>query len=221
MHLAWALFCEGNSDYSYFEVLLPRVMEEIACRDGVRPVEIPSAPTVRLGRGGRSVEAVALEVCVDARNAFHLLFVSADTGGRGQESAIDNRARQYCLAIHERCEWPPARCVLLTPRHETEAWALADPSAVKRALGFTGPATALGLPSDAAEAERLPDPKSVLTRAAEQARGRRSARPAAGLFVSIAQSQSIPALRASHSFREFEGRLRAGLVDLGCLRSCT
>ena len=29
MYLAYALFCEGASDYSYFEVLLPRVIESI------------------------------------------------------------------------------------------------------------------------------------------------------------------------------------------------
>ena len=29
MYLAYALFCEGPSDYSYFEVLIPRVIESI------------------------------------------------------------------------------------------------------------------------------------------------------------------------------------------------
>jgi hypothetical protein len=221
MYLAWALFCEGNSDYSYFEVLLPRVMEEMTRCEGIRPVEIPSTPTVRLGRNGRSVEDLAGEVCGDAGRAIYLLFISADTGGHGLAQTIDGRARQYCLAIHKRCGWPRDRCVRLTPRHETEAWVLADPNAVRRALGFTGQADDLGLPRNAAEAERLTDPKSVLTRAADRVRGRRSRRSAADLFVSIAQLQSIAALRAAHSFQEFEARLRVGLADLGCLPSGT
>ena len=34
MYLAYALFCEGASDYSYFEVLLPRVIESIVLKAG-------------------------------------------------------------------------------------------------------------------------------------------------------------------------------------------
>ena len=37
MYLAYALFCEGPSDYSYFEVLLPRAIESTGRREAARP----------------------------------------------------------------------------------------------------------------------------------------------------------------------------------------
>lgn len=56
MYLAYALFCEGPSDYSYFEVLLPRVIESTVLRGGRVTVDVPERPAVRLGRRGRTVD---------------------------------------------------------------------------------------------------------------------------------------------------------------------
>ena len=54
MYLAYALFCEGASDYSYFEVLVPRVIESTVLKAGKTPVDVPERPSLRLGRKGRS-----------------------------------------------------------------------------------------------------------------------------------------------------------------------
>ena len=60
MYLAYALFCEGPSDYAYFEVLIPRLIDSIVGDLGIRPVDRPDTPTLRLGRPNRTVEAVAV-----------------------------------------------------------------------------------------------------------------------------------------------------------------
>lgn len=216
MYLAWAIFCEGPGDKQYFEVLLPRLLDDIIRVDGSRAVEIPPIPAITPGRRGQGIEAVAREICRNAA-AFHLLFIHADPDGRVREADLASRSAAYCRAVQDQCAWPPARCVLLTPRRETEAWALADPGAVTAALGFTGSPADIGLPENAAAAERLPDPKAVLELAASSVRGRRSRLPGAGLLAAIAGRQAITALRQAASFQEFETRLRAGLVDLGCL----
>ena len=91
MYLAYALFCEGSSDYSYFEVLLPRVIESIVLRAGRVTADVPERPAVRLGRRGRTVDEVAAEAC-DQREAFHIVFVHADTGGRGQLAKVGYRS---------------------------------------------------------------------------------------------------------------------------------
>ena len=162
MYLAYALFCERPSDFAYFEVLIPRLIDSIVSDLGVRPVDRPDAPTLRLGQPNRTVEVVAMEAC-RAKDAFHLAFIHADTGGRSQEGDLDGRSVAYCRKIHEICDFPQPRCVLLLPRRETEAWALADPNAVLEALGYRGPAAGLGLPSNANEAEHHQDPKSCLS----------------------------------------------------------
>ena len=216
MYLAYALFCEGPSDYSYFEVLLPRVIESAVLRVGRVPVDVPERPAVRLGGRGRTVEAVAAEAC-DRLEAFHVVFVHADTGGRGQIAKVGHRSRAYCEKMHELCELPSERCVLLRPASMTESWALADPQAVLDALGYRGTPSELGLPADAEQAEDHPNPKTCLDSALRTVRGTRRGRSDT-LLPAIAQRQSIDALGRSKSFLEFETALRTALRDLGIIK---
>ena len=212
MYLAYALFCEGGSDYSYFEVLLPRVIESTVLRSGRVPVDVPERPSVRLGKRGRSVDAVADEAC-DGREAFHIVFIHADTGGRGQRATVDPRSAAYCEKMREQCDLPSERCVVVRPVSMTESWALAEPRAVRDTLGYRG-ASDLGLPADARQAEAHPDPKACLDAAARSVRGSRMSRGVT-LLPAIARRQSIDALRGSRSFQEFESGLGAALRDLG------
>ena len=76
MYLAYALFCEGSSDFAYFEVLIPRVIAALVAETGIRPVDTPAEPAVRLGRGDRSVSAVAAEAC-HSRETFHIVVIQA------------------------------------------------------------------------------------------------------------------------------------------------
>jgi len=215
MYLAYALFCEGPSDSSYFEVLLPRVIESTVLRAGRVTVDVPERPAVSLGRSGRTVDEVAAEAC-DRREAFHIVFVHADTGGRGQRATVGYRSSAYCRKMHELCEWRSERCVLLRPAPMTESWALADPYAVLDTLGYRGAPTDLGLPADAEQAEDHPNPKTCLDSALRTVRGNRRPR-GDSLLPAIAQRQSIDALGRSRSFREFEVSLQGVLQDLGVL----
>jgi len=215
MYLAYALFCEGSSDYSYFEVLLPRVIESIVLKVGRVNMEVPEQPAVRLGTKGRTVEEVAEEAC-GRREAFHVVFVHADTGGRAQLAGVGYRSSAYCGKMHELCEWRSERCVLLRPASMTESWALADPQAVLDTLGYRGTPSELGLPADAEQAEDHPNPKACLDSALRAVRRTRRSRGDA-LLPAIAQRQSMDALGRSKSFREFEVSLRTALLDLGVL----
>ena len=215
-YLSWAALHEGGSDALYFGVLVPRLMEAIIASDGIGHSDIPSFPAVILGKSGRDVDLVAAEIC-ENRDAFHMVFVHADVGGAGLAQGLEARSTAYCSRAHEICGWPVARCVTVMPRHETEAWVLADPNAVLSALGYRGAASDVGLPATAAEAETLPDPKATLRAAVRAVAGRRRSDSAAQLFGPIAQRQSLEALRASQSFRVFEASLRRCLANLGCI----
>jgi hypothetical protein len=126
-YLSWAALYEGATDEAYFEQLIPRVMEEVIMHQGIRNATIPPAPAVRLRR--RSADEVAEEACA-ARNAFHLVFIHADTGGRGLEDSLEQRSTRYCEAMYHACLWPRVRCITISPRHETESWILADPQSL-------------------------------------------------------------------------------------------
>jgi hypothetical protein len=213
-YVSWAALYEGATDQAYFDLLIPRVMEDIIMLCGTRQSTIPATPAVRLQR--REVEKVAQEACA-AKDAFYLVFIHADTGGRALESELEQRSNSYCKAMHAICAWPPVRCITISPRRETEAWILADPQAVTEALGYRGSPTSIGLPGNATQAERLDDPKAILEAAVRQVRGRRRHFDAKEIFPAIAQRQSLPNLRQARSFVAFEANLRAALADLGCI----
>ena len=213
-YVSWAALYEGGMDEAYFELLIPRIMEDILRHHGTRNSTIPPAPAVRLHRD--TVEKVAREACA-ARDAFHLVFIHADTGGRAMEVDLSDRSMRYCEAMHAVCRLPLARCVVIAPRHETEAWVLADPNAVTAAFGYTGSVDSLGLPASAADAERLDDPKATLAAAMTRVRGRRRRPDIRQIVPAIAQRQSLDTLRQTRSFATFEASLRIALSDLGCV----
>ena len=213
-YVSWAALYEGATDQAYFELLISRVMEEIIMLRGTRHSTIPPAPAVRLQRD--TVDKVAREACA-TKDAFHLVFIHADTGGRAREADLEERSVQYCEAMYALCSWPSVRCITIAPRHETEAWILADPQAVTAALGYLGSPDSIGLPGDATQAERLSDPKAVLAAAVGLVRGRRRPFDAKQIFPAIAQRQSLTSLRKARSFVAFEFSLLAALGDLGCV----
>jgi len=214
-YVSWAALYEGESDAAYFDLLIPRLMEEIVLLKGTIHTTIPPAPVIRLRRG--TVDAVAREACA-VKEACHLVFIHADTGGRNLDADLAGRSRAYCEEMREVCDWPSRRCITISPRHETEGWILADPLAITAALGFSGSPTSIGLPTTARQAEALPDPKATLEAAVRQVRGRRRPFNVKQIFAAIAQRQSFAQLRLSKSFYEFEGCLTTALADIGCVQ---
>ena len=215
-YIGWVAFYEGQGDSADFDVLLPRLMEEITAAERARAVAVPQTPALHL-EAGRDRERVAAKLCKNAES-FSLIFIHADTGGRAQEASMDDRGAAYCRAVQDLCGWPPERCVVLQPRHETEAWVLADPEAVMEALGLRGDPSRYGLPPNAAAAEALPEAKGTLNDIVRGVVGRRKPRRGStALFARVAQTQRLDALRGSRSFRTFEADLRRALVSLGCL----
>lgn len=217
IYLSWAALYEGSTDHAYFSVIIPVLMEELVRCHGTCEAVVPQTSAVQLGRSGRTLEAVASEICQEEA-AFHIAFIHADTGGRALEAGMAYRSDDYKAAAHALCGFPPERCVIIAPRHETEAWILADLDAVANALGYRGNLATLGLPSNAQEAERLVDPKAVLRSAIVSVRGRRASIDIQQIIPAIAQRQNMEHLRRSRSFRDFEEALANALRSLGCMR---
>ena len=213
-YVSWAALYEGPSDAAYLNILIPRIMDEAILNFGIRHSVIPEVPAFVLKRG--DVDAVAKEICENA-DAFYLVFIHADTGGRGLVRSLPERSTAYCAAAHVLCAFPTQRCIAVAPKHEIEAWLLCDAAAVCGALGYRSNPATIGLPVSAQEAESLVDPKASLQAAMAKARGRRRLDPAASLYPAIAQRQSLAALRAAPSFKSFEDSLLLGLAHLGCI----
>lgn len=216
MFLAWSAFYEGITDAAYLNVIIPRLLDTILLMEGSHYVTVPETPALTFGLLSRDIEHVAEEMC-QGKEAYHLVFIHADTGGRALAAGIRSRREAYAEAASTLCNLPQEGVVFVSPRHETEAWALAEPDAICRALGYRGDIDDLNLPRSGREADRIVDPKAVLERAACWMSGR-SYRRISGLLTSIAQEQSIEALQTSPSFQRFESNVRAALIAYGFLR---
>lgn len=213
-YVAWAALYEGTTDKQYFDILIPRIMEELVRSRGTRNVTVPPQPAIDFRR--QSNDKVAEEICRNG-DAYHLVFIHADTGGRALEGNLDARSIAICEAAHSICNWPPERCIKVSPRHELEAWALADSRAVCDSLGYSGTPASIGLPADPAAAERLVDPKAVLLEAVKQVRGTRRPISTSQVLPTIAQRQDLAELRRLAQFRNLESSIADGLRSLGAI----
>ena len=106
--------------------------------------------------------------------------------------------------------------MLILPRKEMEAWAIADPEAVGAALGLSGRVKSIDWPQSAAEAERVHDPKALLVEAVRSVRAARVSR-FNSVLSAVAQRQSLSILRGAPSFAQFEQRLLCALEELKCV----
>lgn len=216
MYIAWAAFYEGVTDERYLNVLIPRVLEEIIRTHGTRPAVVPEMPAVTLGAKGRGLQEVAREICAN-KKAFHVLFFHADTGGRAIEANINTRREAYLRQAALLCEFSVKHAVFVSPRKETEAWALADRDALKRSLGILDFDNHVEVPADARAAEALQDPKATLARIIDSSSKRKRKVKPIVLLPRIAQEQSIQVLREATSFQAFEQNIRSALLSFGLL----
>ena len=117
-YVSWAALYEGSSDALYFDVLIPRMLRDMIACEGNTLADVPDNAVVRLGHRSRQVETVAQEIC-HYREAFDLVFIHADTGGRDVErgngslvlGGAKEREARARAALHRRsrsdCRSPP------------------------------------------------------------------------------------------------------------------
>jgi hypothetical protein len=121
--------------------------------------------------------------------------------------------------MHAECELDAFRCICLTPKHETEAWILADGQAVLGSVGVEGNPLAYGLPASPQEAERLADPKRALNDALDAMNVRPRSRNLDLLFPTIANRQRLSELYRAQTIRDFRDRVHTSLIAAGFLHS--
>lgn len=214
MYISWAIFVEGQNDVDYFGVLLPRVIESIVMTTTGPVAVIPESPSAVFGIRNRDFESACSSIC-EAKESFHLLFVHSDTGGRALEAQIALRTTALCQMLEARCNIPNESCICVTPRHETEAWGLADQNAIRLAFGLRDNFAFSELPDNPADVELIVDPKLTSSQITDRLSfGRRNSNRHFP-YASIAQHQDLSTLRRLPSFMDFEIRLRRSLTHLG------
>ncbi|BAS26884.1 DUF4276 family protein [Limnochorda pilosa] len=219
--LGLALFAEGPTDYRFLGPLLRRVTEDLCLREASESVEITEVLALVRSRESASLprELQILDAMRRASGAFSLLFIHAD--GSGDPVAARKHQVQPAISrILEHGGPSGVGAVPVIPVRETEAWALVDGQALRRAFGTSLDDAELGLPPRPADVERIPDPKAALDHACRIAigAGHRRRRRAAAFLEAIAESLSLDRLQQVPAFRQFEQDLRDGLEILRVLR---
>lgn len=216
-YVSWTLFAEGSSDREYYEVLIPRLINDISIRYGVRKITVPESPSIRLGVSSRTIEHVAAEIC-RSKDAFEILFIHSDTGGAGLQRTLENRTLSYREMANDLCDFCRNRCVFITPKHETEAWTICDQNALLEATGMNQVPPYVQLPQNGRDAERDRDPKNTIQRFFRSTRSRKTSSSVNIPYAAIAQRQSLDALRTARTFVDFENSLYEAMSTLGCFR---
>ena len=221
-YLTFALYTEGRSDHRFLRPLIRRAADDLVRRFGRDPVEIPEEFIDLLPRNqmGRSrAERIASAVQKDA-SAIIVLFVHAD-GGSDAQQAMSNGILPAFKLIGERLGRQAPAQVPVVPVRETEAWAVADPEAIRASFGITILPKVTGLPVEPAEVERVADPKRLLADLARSITGRRRRTKLGSLpwLADLGERVSLARLRDVPAYSEFETHLRRALAEVGCIES--
>jgi len=213
-YLSWALFVEGPTDRAYLGVMLPRLISFLLANANGPIAVVPDNPVEVFGIPKDSLDSTAERICMGS-DAFHLMFVHGDLGGRGVASTVEYRTCALCEKINERCEFQLDRCILAIPNREIEAWTLADQSAIRAAFGFSVDRPLPHVPIKPHHVESLPDPKITRDEFLRAIAGGRRRHLARWPYESIAQEQDISRLLSVPSFAALADGTRVALRGLG------
>lgn len=212
-YLGLALYAEGPTDYYFLQPLLRRLSEDVLALRGRAPAEVSDVLGVdhpESARDERRDERIRAAAAT-SHGSWNIFFVHADGAGDA-ERAKREQTDPGILAL------VPEHGVSVIPVKETEAWAMADGEALRLAFGCTLSDAELGVPPQAADVQRIFDPKKALEEALGSARGGgRRKRTIAQYLGTIGETVSMERLRQIPSFSSTEEELVVALQKLGLI----
>lgn len=213
-YVSWALHAEGPTDRAYLGVVVPRLINHLISSIGATDAVVPDTPAVTFGIRDRSFDNVAKSIC-EAKDAFYVIFVHGDLGGRGVAKNIENRTCSLRKSINDICDIDLNRCVVSVPKKEIESWTLADPGAVRAAFGLSSGHQLIDIPDIPRHVEEIANPKTVCEANLRSIYGGRKRPLPRWPYENIAQEQNISRLLAVPSFLNLAEGTKRALRTLG------
>lgn len=215
-YVGLALYAEGETDHSFLQPLLRRVVVELLLAHGFNN-EVEVTDVQRLLFPAESPPARADRIrdgAVESAGMFHLLFIHADEDGEGPV-ANENRVQPGKAAVEAALGSNGRSVVAVIPIRETEAWALAHGETLRAVFASDRSDAEMGLPRPS-EVERCGDPKTALEHAYSVCRsGRRPPRRAVDFLDLLGDQVPLDRLRVLAAYRQLEEEVLAALVHLG------
>lgn len=220
--LVLALNAEGATDERFLPILVQRTAEQILAQRGRTSVDILEPILLRPIIDHPSMNrAECIREAARRSAGYHALIVHADADHPTPERALQERYRPGLELVQEaRHAHEPVCDYLLpiVPVQMTEAWLLADPDALRTAIGSAADAHVLGLPSRAGDVESDPNPKRTLNQAVQRAladRPRRRRRmDLRTLYEPMARQVNLCRLAGVPAYRQFASELTQALIAL-------
>lgn len=204
------LFCEGPTDRRFLPPVIYRTLLALLLERPDARVELQEEIVLY---PERTNDECARAICRD-RDHVDVFVVHADAARPQNDQAQERIIGPIRALAGERCGLAPARIVPLLPVREMEAWILADPDAIARAVGFRSWPDGVPLGWQPERAESVPDPKRTLDEAVRALSGGRRGRRSfgAGAFLDlIAAEADLGRLGRLASYQRFRAELRAAL----------
>lgn len=205
--LSCVLIREGPSDDWFLPILLRRALEELvveffpACREvqEVRPL-----PEV-----GNQHPETMIKTLKEERGTFDVVLYHHDGAPPAKSQLVLGRIRQAYSASDLGEPLVP-----VVPMRETEAWVLADRTALVRALNLR---RLNREPVSGSEAESCPDPKVVIDALLRDEAGLNPKKKGAlrNFYLSVAENAGIAELRKVPAFQQWWNDMIEALEGLG------
>lgn len=160
-NVALALYAEGPTDQLFLPEVIRRTAKQNLNQSGHQYIDVKPVDPISFSKSGMKRDECILQAARRAAN-YNILIIHADADYRTAERALKERFYPGYSLVQQAQE-DVCRCVIpIVPVQMTEAWMLADPEALRTALGTSKKAQELGLPQKAKLVEADSDPKQTL-----------------------------------------------------------
>jgi hypothetical protein len=212
-YVALGLFAEGTSDQQFLQRIIFRAVHRKAVDIHKGAVEVQD--TFVSGeefesehRAERVFEAFGKFL---NQGAIDLLFIHAD-GDNDPRRALAERITPCMTRIDQEQFARAFAIVPVIPVRMTEAWALADPTALQAVLGTTRSPTDLGLPDHILRSlETLAEPKTLLKEVMQRSGAQQGRRREPPIPRGLADRIDLANLRKLSSYSRFEEDIEQAL----------
>ena len=202
------LVCEGTSDEWFLPILLRRAIQRL-CAGGRVEVQVE----IEVAAADHQRPDTIIDA-LDQVPRFDVLLYHHDGSPSAPAQAKVEEVRRDVTAVRRE------PLVAVVPVRETEAWLLADPAALARAVGVPVATVARVVTQRAKDVESIADPKKAVNSLVATAAGRRvsgsrlqAERP--DLYAAVAANLDLDRLRQVPSFQRWWDEMAQALEKMG------
>jgi Domain of unknown function (DUF4276) len=218
--LVLGLYAEGRTDERFLPIIIQRTTQRIL--DQHDRMDIDAQPVLVIKK---SLRCSSLEQCIlqAARAAcgYSVLVVHSDGDDRSYKQTLQERFYPGYGLVQQTEEDICKSLVPIVPIRMVEAWMLADPEALQKAMNTTLGIRTLRVPAKAKLVESITYPKETLHQVVQKVhpgQPRRWSRAKSELYETLAPIISLDRLNQVPSYKQFVADLTVALKILNLIQ---